>query len=129
MKYVCEIHEKTTRNLTFILPYIQIFILPFPENICISFTFTSHILTLFIMRVGVDKKASYQFSPVTTTNVEISPRNFLTFSSNSFATLMQNFKALPSASPKLLNLNQDHPSRKGVFFGQILIKLKIYNII
>ena len=41
-------------------------------------------------------------STVTSTNVEISPQNFLTFSFNPFATLMQNFKAIPSASPKLL---------------------------
>ena len=52
------------------------------------------------------------FCPVTSTNVGISPQNFLTFSLNPFSTLLQNFKVVPSASHKLLNLNQDHPSKK-----------------
>ena len=30
---------------------------------------------------------------------------------------MQNFKFLPSASPKLLNLNQNHPSKKRFFWS------------
>ena len=40
-----------------------------------------------------------------------------------FATLVQNFKFAPSASPKLLNLNQD--LKKSNFSGQILIKLRL----
>ena len=48
------------------------------------------------------KKASpTSFSPVTSTNVGISPQNFLTFSAN----------------PKLLNLNQDHSSKKRFFWS------------
>ena len=43
------------------------------------------------------------------TNVEISPKNFLTFSFNPFVKLVKNFKAIPRAGPKLLNLKQDHP--------------------
>ena len=39
------------------------------------------------------------FSSVTSANVEISPRNFLTFSFNPYVTLVQNFKSVPSASP------------------------------
>ena len=45
------------------------------------------------------------FPPVTSTNVRISPQNFLTFSFNPFASLVESFKLAPSASPKLLNLN------------------------
>ena len=57
-----------------------------------------------------DKKAPpTSFPPVTSTNVGISPKNFLTFTYNPFTTLVQIFKAIPSVSPKLLNLNQDHP--------------------
>ena len=52
------------------------------------------------------------FSPVTSTNVGFGPKNFLTFSFKPFGTLVQNFKFVPSASAKLLNLNQDHPSKK-----------------
>ena len=59
-------------------------------------------LTLFRMR---RQKGYFQFSPVISTNVGISSQNFLAFSFNLFATLAQNFKAIPSASHKLLNLN------------------------
>ena len=55
------------------------------------------------------------FSPVTSTNVGISPQNFLTFSFNPYATVVQNFKFLRSTCPKLLNLNQGHPSKKVTF--------------
>ena len=55
------------------------------------------------------------FSPVTSTNVGISPQSFLTFSFNFFATLVWNSKTILNASPKLLNLNQDHSSKKVVF--------------
>ena len=50
------------------------------------------------------------FSPVTSTNVGVSPKNFLTFSFKPFATVVLNCKFVHSASPKLLNLNQDHPT-------------------
>ena len=60
------------------------------------------------------------FFPVTSTNVGISPKNFLTFNFNPFATLVQNFKFVPSASLKLLNLNQDHPSKKAIFLVKSL---------
>ena len=55
------------------------------------------------------------FSNVTSTNVGINPQNFLTFSFNLFAALVWNFKTIPSVIPKLLNLNQDYPSKKVVF--------------
>ena len=60
------------------------------------------------------------FFPVTSTNVEIDPYNFLTFSFNPFATLVQKFKFVSSASPKLLNLNQDHSSKKAIFLVKSL---------
>ena len=70
---------------------------------------------------GRSKKASPTgFSHVTSSNVGIGPLNFLTFSFNPFATLVQNFKFLPSASPKLLNLNQDHSSKKAIFLVKSL---------
>ena len=63
---------------------------------------------------GEQKGPPTSFSPVVSTNVETSPRNFLTFSFNPFATLAYNFKASPStsASPILWNLNQEHLSKK-----------------
>ena len=57
---------------------------------------------------GGESAAPTSFSPVTSANVGIKPQNFLTFSFNPFDRLVENFKFVPSASAKLLNLNQDH---------------------
>ena len=57
------------------------------------------------------------FFPVISTKVRITPKIFLTFNFNPFATLMQNFTFVPSVSPNLLNLNQDHPSKKRFFWS------------
>ena len=59
-------------------------------------------------------------SPVTFTNIKISLKNFLAFSFNPFATLVYGFKVIPSASRKLLNLNQDQPSKKVAFLVKSL---------
>ena len=59
-------------------------------------------------------------SPVTSVNVGFGPQRFVTFSFNPFATLVQNFKVLPSASPKLLNFNQDNSSKKAIFLVKSL---------
>ena len=66
------------------------------------------------------------FFPGTSANVGTSPQNILNFSFNPFVTLMGNLKFVLSASPKLLNLNQDQPSKKGGLSGQILIKLRLW---
>ena len=55
------------------------------------------------------------FPPVTTKNVGIRPKMFLTFSFNPFATLVQSFMFVPSVNHKSLNLNKDHSSEKVVF--------------
>ena len=68
-----------------------------------------------------DKKAPpTSFSPVTSTNVGISSKNFVTFIFSPFGTLVNNFKLLSSASPKLLNFIQDHSSKKAVFMVKSL---------
>ena len=72
------------------------------------------MLTLFRMRGG-KKALPTSFSPVTSTNVGIILPNFLTFNFNRYITLVQNFKFVPSTSPKLMNLNQDHSSKKVTF--------------
>ena len=69
---------------------------------------------------GGEKAPPTSFSPVTSTNVGFGLQNFLTFSFSLFATLLQNFKFLPSVSPKLLNLNQDNPSRKVILLVKSL---------
>ena len=55
------------------------------------------------------------FSHVTFTNVGLSLQNFLSFSFDPFSTLV--YKFVPGASPKLLNLNKDHPSKKQFFWS------------
>ena len=45
-------------------------------------------LTLYRMEGEGGKKVPYQFSPVTSTNVEASPQNVLSFSFDPFATLV-----------------------------------------
>ena len=59
-------------------------------------------------------------SPVTSSNLAISPQNFLAFSLHPFATLVQSFKATSSASPKLMNWNQEHSSKKLVYLAKYL---------
>ena len=60
---------------------------------------------------------SYQFSPVTSSNRVPNPQNFLAFSFNPFATMVKNCRVISSASPKLLNLNEDHPPKKWFFWS------------
>ena len=69
---------------------------------------------------GGKKAPPTSFSPVTSTNVGFGPQNVLTFIFNPFATLIQNFKFVPSASPKLLKLNRDQPSKKAIFLVKSL---------
>ena len=66
---------------------------------------------------GAAKRPPTSFSPVTSTNVGFGPQNVLTFSYNPFSKLVENFKFLPSTSIKLLNLNEDHPSKKRFFWS------------
>ena len=69
---------------------------------------------------GGRKAPPTSFSPVTSTNLGFGPQNFLTFSFDPFATLVQNFKFVPGASPKLLNLNQDQLTKKAIFLVKSL---------
>ena len=48
--------------------------------------------------------------------------------SDYFATLVENFKVIPSASTKLLNLNQSTPQKIG-FSAQILIKMSFQTLV
>ena len=73
---------------------------------------------------GKQKAPSTSYSQVTSTNVGFSPPNFLTFSFNPLPKLVKNLKFVPTACPKLLNLNQDHPSKKR-FFWSNLVKLRL----
>ena len=66
------------------------------------------------------KATTTSFSLVKSTNVGISLQNILTFDFNPFAILLSNFKSIPSTSPKLLNLNQDHRSKYVVFLFKFL---------
>ena len=101
--------------------------IPSPKNIepiwC-PFTFTFNPIQDW--GVGGGKKALHSsFSLVTSEKVGISPQNFLNFSLNPFNTLVGNVKVIPSASPKLLNLNEDHPSKKERFFWSNPYKIEV----
>ena len=69
---------------------------------------------------GGQKSPSTRFSAVTSTNAGISPQNSLTFSFNPFDSLVLNLKFVPTASPKLLNLSQDNPSKRLFFLVKSL---------
>ena len=69
---------------------------------------------------GGQKGPPYQFFPCNFYKEGFGPKNFLTFSFNHFATLVQNFKLVPSASLKFLNSNQDHPSKRAIFLVKSL---------
>ena len=90
---------------------------------CTWLSTQNSFLTLFRMDGrrggGGQKDPPVTFFPVISTNVGISPNNFLTFSFNPFNALVLHFKVIPSASLKLLYLNQDHPS------GRILTGLRL----
>ena len=70
--------------------------------------------------------ASTSFCPVTSTKVEICPKNFRSFSFNPFTTLILNCNVILTASRKLLNFNKVHPSKKKGFSGQS-VKIRGYD--
>ena len=80
-----------------------------------------YLLVLTLFRMGGAKKVPpTSFFPATSTTVGFGHQIFLTFSFNPFPTLVQNFKFVPGASPILLNLNHDHPSKKAIFLVKSL---------
>ena len=68
------------------------------------------------------KKPPASFSHVTSTNVGISPLSFEIL--NSFVTLVQNFKAIPSANSKFWTWTMSN-SQKNRFFWSNLYKIKV----
>ena len=92
-------------------------------QVCFVFIFSIYLTINPIQDGGMEGKPPpppTSFSPATSTNVGFGHQHFLTFSFNPFATLVQNFKFVPSANPKLLNLNQDYPSKKAIFLVKSL---------
>ena len=69
---------------------------------------------------GAKKVPPTSFPPATSTNVGTSSPIFLTFTFTTFATLVSNCKFILSVSPKLLNLNQDYPSKRAFFLVKSL---------
>ena len=56
------------------------------------------------------KDPSINFSLAISLKKRISSQNSLNFIFNRFATLLHDFQAIPTSSPKSLNLNQDQVS-------------------
>ena len=64
-----------------------------------------------------------RFTYVTSPNVGNNQQNFLAFRFNPCVALQEYIKVMPSTSPKLLSLNQDHLSKKLIKNSrQVLIK-------
>ena len=86
---------------------------------------TTMIKSLYIINPIQDRVTkrtpSTSFSPVTSTNVGISPWNFLTFTFNPFVTLVSNFKAIPSVSHHSLKKTP----QKNWFFWSNLYKIEV----
>ena len=61
---------------------------------------------------GAQKGSLYQFFPVISINVGIGLQNLRTFNFNPFATLIENFKAISSASLKIFELEPRPPLQK-----------------
>ena len=68
------------------------------------------------------------FSSETSPNTGISPQNFLICSFDPFIALLQNIKAIPSTSCKLLNLNQDHPSKNSFQVKSLKIQILLSSL-
>ena len=84
---------------------------------------TRHNTILTLFKIKGQKGSPYQFFLATSTNIEIIPQNFLTFSLKPFATLVWYLKAMTCVSPKLLYLNQEHHLETLVFLVKFLLKL------
>ena len=69
---------------------------------------------------GAPPPPPYQFFSCNFYKRRIWPQDFLTFSFNPFPTLVQNFKFVSSPSPKLLDLNQNHSSKRAIFLVESL---------
>ena len=67
----------------------------------------------------------YDCFPCNFFNVGISPKTFLASSFNLFAKYVQNIKAVPSASPRSMNLNQTISQKKIFFFGSNPYKIEV----
>ena len=108
-------------------PILARIIIVEPENtivhqlksyLCFWNRYVGDTLTIVnLIQDGRVKKAPIptSFFSVASTNVIISLQNFMIFSLNLFAIPVLNFKAVARASLRLLNLNQEYPSKKLVF--------------
>ena len=65
------------------------------------------------------------FSHVTSTNEGNSHQKFLTFSFNAYATMVSNFKVIPSPSPQIIEPETRPPFKKVLYSGQIIITLRV----
>ena len=91
------------------MAYVWKLLMQTTETIKNGFELVSRLIPQFEMKVnslqGGGQKAPHPlpvFPPVTSTNVAVSPKNFLTFHFNHFPTFVPNFKTIPTANPKLV---------------------------
>ena len=70
--------------------------------------------------VGSQKGFPTSFFPCNFYKRMNEPQNFLALDFNPFSNLVQNVMTISPASRKLLNLKQDHPSKKVIFPVKLL---------
>ena len=88
----------------------------------VQFLIFSFLLTSKILSVNTLPRTSS--FPLSCTDVEISPKNFLTFSFNSLALLVSNFKHT-KCQCQIIELEPRLPLKKSAFSCQILYKTQV----
>ena len=68
----------------------------------------------------ISKRCPLQFFFCNFSKVGVTSKSSLASSFNPFDTMMSIFKAIPGTTPKLLNLNQDHLSKKLIYLVKLL---------
>ena len=116
-KITCNINIIT--NPIFSRVFIIIIILSNLHHLLLhnSQNILSLVILLILFRMGGGKKAPYQFFQCNFYKRRNQLPKLSYFQFQPFATLLQNFKAIPSLNLKLLNLNQEHPSKKLIFWS------------
>ena len=84
----------------------------------------SLLCNVYIQDGGGQKDPSTSFSPVTSTNVEISPQNFLTFNFNPFVTLVLISMPYLVPVPNYWTWTKTKP-QKSVFFWSYPYKIEV----
>ena len=87
-----------------------IFTLEIKQHISKIYYIILFIFSINPIPIQANTSPIYQFFPLTSLNTVISLQNFVTFTLNSFSTLLLKVKTMPSTNSKFMTLNHDLPS-------------------